>query len=139
MARPRIDVWFVLLAILGVGSVVNGAWMTLDASGWFARVADDVAPFNVHFVRDIGAAYLASGVALVWAAWQPAWRLPLVVVATVFHALHAFGHVRETASGELASFHWLEDLPGVYLPALLMLAMVFVFRQRAHQPSEELS
>jgi hypothetical protein len=47
------------------------------------------------------------------------------------------GHVRETAVGELASFHWLEDLPGVYLPALAMLVMVFVFRRAT--PSEETS
>jgi predicted anti-sigma-YlaC factor YlaD len=139
MERARIDVWFVLLAFLGAGSLVNGAWMLLDAAGWFERVASDVSPFNVHFVRDIGAAYLASGVALLWAAWRPAWRLPLVAVAAIFHALHAVGHVRETASGELGSFHWLEDLPGVYLPAILMLVMVFVFRRPAlsTRPSEE--
>lgn len=131
MERARIDVWFLLLAFLGLGSLVNGAWMLLDASGWFERIASDVRPFNVHFVRDIGAAYLASGVALLWAAWRPGWRLPLVAVAAVFHVLHAVGHVRETAVGELASFHWLEDLPGVYLPAIAMLVMVVVFRRPA--------
>jgi predicted anti-sigma-YlaC factor YlaD len=137
MERARRDVWFVLLVFLGGGSVVNGGWMLLDAAGWFESVAADVRPFNVHFVRDIGAAYLASGIALLWAAWRPAWRLPLVAVATIFRALHAVGHVRETAVGELASFHWLEDLPGVYLPALAMLVMVFVFRRTT--PSEETS
>ncbi len=137
MTSSRVDVWFVLLLFLGVGSVANGAWMTLDASGWFGAIASDVTPFNLHFVRDVGAAYLAAGVALVWAAWRPGWRFPLVGVATVFHGLHAFGHVRETASGELASFHWLTDLPGVYLPALLLVAMVVAFRQET--PSEELS
>lgn len=139
MERARIDVWFVLLAFLGAGSSLNGVWMLLDAAGWFGRVASDVSPFNVHFVRDIGAAYLASGVALLWAAWRPAWRLSLVAVAAVFHVLHAIGHVRETASGELAGFHWLEDLPGVYLPALAMLVMVFAFRRTApsNRPSEE--
>ena len=135
MEKARKDVWFVLLVLLGVGSVVNGAWMLLDAPGWFERIAADVRPFNLHFVRDIGAAYLASGVALLWAAWRPAWRLPLVVVAAVFHGLHAAGHVRETAAGDLASFHWIEDFPGVYLPALLMLLMVFVFRRP--NPTEE--
>ncbi len=131
MERARIDVWLVLLVFLGAGSLLNGAWMLVDAAGWFERIASDVSPFNVHFVRDIGAAYFASGVGLLWAAWRPAWRLPLVAVAAVFYALHAVGHLRETASGELASFHWLEDLPGVYLPALAMLVMVFVFRRPA--------
>jgi hypothetical protein len=127
----RIDLGFVLLAILGIGAIVNGAWMQLDAQGWFARVAADVAPFNVHFVRDIGAAYLATGGALVAAALRPAWRVPLVATALVFHGLHALGHVRETASGELASFHWIEDLPGVHLPALVMLALLVAYARRA--------
>ena len=128
--RTRIDVGFVLLAILGIGALVNGVWMQLDAQGWFARVASDVAPFNVHFVRDIGAAYLATGGALVAAALRPAWRVPLVATALVFHGLHALGHARETASGELASFHWIEDLPGVHLPALVMLALLVAYARR---------
>jgi hypothetical protein len=125
------DVGFVLLVLLGIGSALNGLWMLLDASGWFTRVAADVAPFNVHFVRDVGAAYLATGAALVAAAFRPAWRVPLVATALVFHGLHALGHVRETASGELASFHWLEDLPGVHLPALVMLVLLVVYARRA--------
>jgi hypothetical protein len=129
--RTRIDVGFVLLSILGIGALVNGVWMQLDAQGWFARVAADVAPFNVHFVRDIGAAYLATGGALVAAALRPAWRVPLVATALVFHGLHALGHVRETASGELASFHWIEDLPGVHLPALAMLALLVAYARRS--------
>ena len=128
--RTRIDVGFVLLAVLGIGALANGAWMQLDAQGWFASVAADVAPFNVHFVRDVGAAYLASGAALVAAALRPAWRVPLVATALVFHGLHALGHVRETASGELASSHWVADLPGVHLPALLMLALLVACARR---------
>ena len=128
--KARRDVGFVLLVVLGIGSALNGLWMLLDASGWFTRIAADVAPFNVHFVRDVGAAYLATGVALLAAALRPAWRVPLVATAAIFHGLHALGHVRETASGELASFHWLEDLPGVHLPALLMLALLVVYARR---------
>ena len=128
--RARFDVGLALLGVLGIGSVVNGAWMQLDAAGWFGRVASDVAPFNVHFVRDVGAAYLATGAALLAAALRPAWRVPLVATAAIFHGLHALGHLRETASGELASFHWIEDLPGVYLPAIVMLALWVVYARR---------
>ncbi len=134
--RAKLDSGFVLLAILGIGSALNGIWMLLDAAGWFARIAADVAPFNAHFVRDIGAAYLATGAALLLAAFRPGWRVPLVATALVFHGLHAVGHLRETASGELASFHWLEDLPGVHLPALVMLALLVVFARRESPPEE---
>jgi hypothetical protein len=93
--RARIDDGFVLLTILGSGGVVNGIWMQLDAAGWFARIAPDVAPFNVHFVRDIGAASRATGAALVAAALRPAWRVPLVATALIFHGLHALGRPRD--------------------------------------------
>ena len=126
MARLKLDVWLGLLTLLGLGSLLNGLWMLADAAGWFASVAADVTPFNVHLVRDVGAAYLAAGVALLWAALRVEWRGPLVAVATVFHGLHALGHVRETWSGELASAHWWADLPGVYLPALILLGMAVV-------------
>lgn len=132
--RARNDVWLWLLLLLGAGSLGNGLWMLGDAWGWFARVASDVTPYNVHFVRDVGAAYATTGGALVWAAFRPQWRVPLVGVATAFHGIHALGHVRETASGELASFHWLADLPTLYLPALLMLAMLVVFARRGRSP-----
>ena len=128
--RDRLDVGFPLLAVLGIGSALNGVWMLLDAAGWFARIASDVAPFNVHFVRDVGAAYLATGAALLGAAFRPAWRIPLVATAAIFHGLHALGHLRETASGELASLHWVEDLPAIHLPALVLLALLVVYARR---------
>jgi hypothetical protein len=130
MEPTRRDLWWWLLLALGLASAGNGIWMLLDALGWFARVASDVTPANAHFVRDVGAAYLATGAALAWAAFRPAWRLPLVAPAALFHALHALGHVRETASGELAASHWLADLPTIYLPALLLLVMVASFARR---------
>ena len=64
MARVGVDVWFVLLILFGLGSAVNGVWMLTDSLGWFERWAADVTPFNVHFVRDVGAAYFTAGAAL---------------------------------------------------------------------------
>ena len=127
----RVDIGFVLLLAFGLASLANGAWMLADSQGWFERVAADVVPFNVHFVRDVGAAYLTAGVALLWAAFHAEWRAPLVATAALFNALHAFGHVRETLSGELASLHWWLDLPGVYLPSLILAAMAVLFLRRA--------
>ena len=129
--RARVDVWFVLLVLFGLVSLANGAWMLVDSRGWFEQAAADVVPFNVHFVRDVGAAYFTAGAALLWAAFRVEWRAPLVATAALFHALHAFGHVRETSSGELASLHWWLDLPSVYLPALILAAMAVLFVRRA--------
>ncbi len=130
MQGRRFNLWFVLLVLLGLGSMVNGVWMLLDSAGWFSRIAADVVPYNTHLVRDVGAAYFATGVGLVWAAFQAAWRIPLVGLSLIFHGLHALGHVRETFSGELGPHHWIEDLPGIYLPTLLMVFMLVVFYRR---------
>ncbi len=127
----RVDIWLVVLLAFGLASLANGAWMLVDSQGWFERVAADVVPFNVHFVRDVGAAYFTAGVALLWAAFHAEWRAPLVATAALFNALHALGHVRETLSGELASLHWWLDLPGVYLPSLILAALAVLFLRRA--------
>jgi len=134
MARPARDVWFLLLLLLGVFNAGNGVWMLLDAAGWFGRVAADVVPYNVHLVRDVGAAYVVAGVALVWAAFRAEWRVPLVAMSAAFQVLHALGHVRETWSGELHASHWLADLPSVYLPAILMLVLLTRFVR--HPPAD---
>ena len=119
--RAKRDRWRTVLAVLGVLLAGNGVWMLMSTEGWFQSVAPDVAPFNLHFVRDVGAAYLTAGVALVWAGLRPLHRGPLVGVAALFLVLHALGHVRETLSGDLGPQHWLEDLPGVYAPAAFLL------------------
>ncbi len=136
MARAKVDVWFVLLILFGLASAGNGVWMLADPAGWFGRVAPDVTPFNVHFVRDVGAAYLTAGAALCWAAFRVEWRGPLVACAALFNLLHALGHLRETASGELAWHHWWADLPGVYLPALLLVVLAVLLLRRTREEAQ---
>lgn len=109
-----------VLLVLGAGAALNGVWMLLDAARWFGLIAARTGPSNLHLVRDVGAAYLASGVALLWAARRPALRGPLAAVAGVFLGLHALTHVLEVAGGSSSPVHLLEDLPGVHLPALLV-------------------
>ena len=97
--------------------------MLADPLRWYHDLpagVPDTGPFNQHFVRDIGCAFLAVGVAQVWAAFRPAWRAPLVAVAAIFFVGHALLHVFDTARGAVPSEHWWLDLPGVYLPALVL-------------------
>jgi hypothetical protein len=108
-----------LLLLLGASNVVNGLWMLLDAAGWYEAIASDTGPLNVHFVRDIGAAYAAAGAALVWGAFAPAARAALAAVAAVFLGIHALTHLLETFGGHSHGVPALE-LFGVHLPALLV-------------------
>lgn len=112
---------FWLLAVLGAGAILNALVMLASSERWFAAVAHHAGAFNVHLVRDVAFAYAATGLALLWAAFRPALRGPLCAVAGAFLLLHALGHVFETATGALPPAHWLEDAPGVYLPALVVV------------------
>ena len=122
-----------VLAILGVVFLGNGIWMLADAPGWFARIASATGPFNGHFVRDVGAAYTAAAVALLWGARRPELRGPLAAVAAVFLGIHALVHVVESMAGALPAGSLLDDLPGVHLPALIV-AGVALHALRAPAP-----
>ncbi len=109
--------------ILGIVNVAHGLWMLLAPASWYqglpARVPD-TGPLNVHFVRDIGAAFTTIGVALCVAAARPALRRGVLLAATLFFALHAGIHVADLVAGRLDADHWLVDLPGVFLPPVIL-------------------
>lgn len=61
----------VALAIgLGLLLAANGFLMLADPAQWYAIVpgVPETGPFNPHFVRDIGAAYVVTVVAIAWLA-----------------------------------------------------------------------
>ena len=96
----------------------------------------DTGPFNAHFVRDIGVAFLAAGVALVWAALRAALR---GAAASRRGALPGSAtrcsHVFDTARGVVLRDHWwLETCPACYLPAL---ARLLAGRRLAARPAED--
>jgi hypothetical protein len=84
----------------------------------------------VHLVRDVGAAYVTSGIASIWAARVPRWRTPLATAAALFLGMHGLIHILEVASGAQPPAHLLEDFPGVYLPALLLAGIAVRSRER---------
>ncbi len=131
--------WTLVIVVIGVVGLVNGIWMLVDPSRWYTDLpagVPDYGPLNIHFVRDIGCAFVTVGVALLWAWRQPAFRLPLVATATIFYVAHAILHVHDSARGIVASDHWWLDAPGVYLPALLLVAASVVFARAQGEEAE---
>ena len=128
------DFWFWCLAVFGVGNLVNAAWMLADPAGWYVGLpaaVPDTGPLNTHFVRDIGSAFGVMGVALLWAAVRPALRVPMIAVVSLFYLMHALVHVTDTVAGRLPASHWSIDFPGVYAPALVLIALTLA-AQRSH-------
>ena len=113
-----------IAAILGVFNAANGLVMLFAGSMWWNSVpgVPDTGPYNPHFVRDVGAAFLVAGLALVARAWRPAYR-PAAVAASGFLVAHAAIHLVMIATGH--DHHALADLATVIVPAALALYSAF--------------
>ena len=116
----------ILFWILGVTNVGNGLWMLFVPGHWYEHLpagVPDTGPLNAHFVRDIGAAFLTIGIAFCVAAPDAPRRRGVVLGAGLFFVLHALIHVVDLVTGRLHADHWLIDLPGVFLPAILLIVL----------------
>jgi hypothetical protein len=126
----------VIYLLFSLLNLFNGAWMLLFPQSWYTDLPAAVphtGPFNAHFVRDLGVAFLVTGVAFAWSARNIDRSYPVHIGLTLFFTGHALIHLVDIATGHLPTAHWLIDLPGVFLPALLMivLAVPAVRRQLA--------
>ncbi len=129
----RSEFWWWTLVVFGALNVGNAAWMLADPAGWYATLpaaVPDTGPLNTHFVRDIGSAFAVMGAALLLAAARPALRVPALGAVSLFYVLHALVHVTDTLAGRLPPSHWAIDAPGVYVPALLMMAATWAASRR---------
>ncbi len=108
---------FVILAGNGVVMLFAGSW-------WYGVVPGVPAtgPYNPHFVRDIGAAYVVAGGSLgAYALWpRQAWSA--LVGSAVFQLLHVGVHVFDAACGTKPLHDVARDFAAIYLPALITAA-----------------
>jgi hypothetical protein len=115
--------------LLAAGSLANGAWMLLAPTGWFSGVpaaVADTGPLNIHFVLDLGVVFLIAGLGALWCARNLDESGPVHWGLTLFFGGHALVHVVEIVSGRLPASHWWIDLPLVFLPAVVLLAVAFI-------------
>ena len=124
-----------ITAILAIPTLFNGLAMLVAGPFWYASVpgASGTGPFNPHFVRDIGAAYLVVAGGLGWFAWRPAEGWAALVAGAAFLVLHALVHVHDAVLSPVCGHDLLRDLPGVFVPALIAawIAMTSTQERRA--------
>lgn len=116
----------VIYLVFSVLNLFNGAWMLIFPRSWYTDLPADVehtGPFNAHFVRDLGVAFLVVGVAFAWSARNIDRSYPLHIGLTLFFCGHALIHLLDIGTGHLPATHWFIDIPGVFLPALIMIAL----------------
>lgn len=120
------DPWTWIFLVSGLGNLANGLWMLADPAHWYATLpaaVPDFGPLNEHFVRDIGSTFAMLGIALLWGAARPGVRVPVLVLVTLFNALHAVVHAWDTSRGLVGPEHWAIDFPAVYLPTIVLVAL----------------
>jgi peptidoglycan/LPS O-acetylase OafA/YrhL len=120
-----------IAAILAVLNTANGLAMLFASSIWWANVpgVPETGPLNLHFVQDVGAAFLVAGLALAARAWRPIYW-PAAVAGSGFLAAHALIHLAMIATGH--DHHAAADLALVILPAALALYSAFPKRGERH-------
>jgi len=112
--------------ILGIALAANGLFMLVGPHAWYGAVPGVVhtGPFNAHFVRDIGAAYLVAGAAFICLV-RNRLALPAALAAAAFLAIHALIHMWDAVAGREELQQLLVDVPGVFLPPALAIWMVW--------------
>lgn len=113
--------WLFFLFALGLGGQ-----MLITPMGWYETTpgVSDTGPFNPHFIRDVGIAFIAGAVALGYGLLRPSYRRPLFLVALVFFGGHAIMHAVEMLHGH-AHDGVIGEMIAIILPALVMIVVLF--------------
>src|SRR5262249_13544839 len=85
----------------------------------------ETGPFNPHFARDVGAAFLVAGAAILWFARDPA-RWPAAATGAAFLTAHALIHLWDGIAGREAPHHLMRDLPVMFVTAGAAIWVVMV-------------
>lgn len=117
-----------LLALVALFALYNGAFMLSDPFGWydFVGTVKATGPANAHFIKDIGLAYLASGLLIGFAAANPALRWGSALVGALWLGAHGLLHIYEVLSGICSPDIFWRDAPGVLGPPLIVLVAVTI-------------
>jgi hypothetical protein len=109
--------------LIGAALLLNGLTMLVAPAFWFQSVPGvrETGPLNLHLVRDVGCAYLVAALGLGWRALKGAPSESAAVLAAGFLLLHAGVHLWEVAVGICGWDRFLQDVPGVVVPGILVL------------------
>jgi hypothetical protein len=88
-----------LLVVFGVTQLTLGLFQAI-APGTFFDVVGPFGTRNDHYVRDLSTFYIALGLAGLVAVRRPAWRVPVLALATIEFVLHALNHLADIGEAD---------------------------------------
>jgi hypothetical protein len=124
----------IMIALTALFCLANGGSMVWNPHSWYQLLptVQTTGPFNQHFIRDIGLAYLTCGIVLGYAARFPSGRWLAALAGALWLTMHGAFHVWELLTGVGAQHVFWMDAPGVLGPPLLVwIALgILIARQR---------
>lgn len=123
---PRVMLLRLFYTLIGALSVLNALIMLFAPVYWYGELIEGVkntGPMNLHFIRDIGLAFLACGLGSLWIALRLRESRALHFGITIFIGGHGVFHVLEILRGSLPHEHWRLDAVGVLIPAAILLIL----------------
>lgn len=127
----------ILLIILGLFHILNGAFMLVAPGLWYTMVPGviDTGPFNQHFVYDVGMAFVASGAMLVLGARAGRSAATLAGAGAAWPALHALIHVEGWATMGFPSDTQIAISEAIGVVGLAVLGIVLAWLRRKGEPA----
>lgn len=114
-----------MLTGLAIWHCINGLWMLAAPLSWYNSLpgVTESGPANLHFIRDIGLAFLAGSFGLLAASLNSSNRMALWA-SMVFLAGHSAMHILDLAE-HATSATTLRDMALIVLPGILPVAALF--------------
>ena len=124
----------IIIALVALFALANGMFMLLAPLDWYYAVptVPPTGPANTHFIADIGLAYLSAALMLAYAAKDPKMRWMAALAGILWLFAHGLLHIYEVITGICSPDRFIQDIPGVLGPPILVLIALglLIARQR---------
>jgi uncharacterized protein YjeT (DUF2065 family) len=127
----------ILLIVLGLFHVINGALMLVAPGLWYTIVPGviDTGPLNQHFIYDIGMAFVASGAMLLLGARAGRNAATLAAAGATWPALHALIHIEGWATMGFPSDTQVAISDVIAVVALAALGVLLAWLRAKGEPA----
>ena len=128
----RTKIFQIIILVNALNNIVAGAALLIAPQSFYSFA--DFAPFNRHYLGDVGAFLLPLGVGLLAAVRNPDGHKNLIGVAALGSLLHVTNHLYDDLVVERgASTHWLTNtLPLAIFGVALLIVYLDLIRHRLY-------